>query len=70
MSEDHAARIAELEMRLSFQEDTLQALNDALGHQQLEIDRLQQLVRLLARRQEDLAGSLPGDPGDERPPHY
>lgn len=70
MSEDHGVRIAELEMRISFQEDTLQSLNDVLSRQQLEIDRLQQLLRLLARRQEELAGAIPDEVVDERPPHY
>ncbi|MFZ2288917.1 MAG: SlyX family protein [Halopseudomonas yangmingensis] len=70
MSAEYEARIAELEMRLSFQEDTLQALNDALGHQQLEIDRMREIVRLMMRRQEELAGAMPEDVVEERPPHY
>lgn len=63
-------RIADLETRLAFQDDTIQALNDVLIAQQAAVDRLQAQLKLLARRQEDMQGDI-GMEGDEAPPpHY
>lgn len=63
-------RIADLESRLAFQDDTLQALNDVLVQQQRVLDRLQLQVNALIKRQDELAGQL-GDPQDDvPPPHY
>lgn len=63
------ARIAELEMRVAFQDDTLQALNDVLVSQQAVIDRLAAQVAALRQRQEELSDQL--EAGDEPPPpHY
>lgn len=71
MSEQLVARMDELETRLAFQDDTIQALNDVVSRQQLELERLQRAVELLARRQADLAASMPGDTEDDQPPpHY
>lgn len=71
MSADMQGRLDELETRLAFQDDTIQALNDALALQQLELDRLRRSLELLARRQVDLAASMPGEAADDQPPpHY
>ncbi len=69
-------RLDELEMRLAFQEETLQQLNTALGDQQLQISRLEDTCRALAERLRSLQGSLDelsedgGGAAVERPPHY
>ncbi len=64
-------RIADLEARLAFQDDTIQTLNDVLVAQQRSLDRLQAQLGLLARRQEDMQGRLGGGDEDEAPPpHY
>lgn len=72
MTQDQlVARVDELETRLAFQEDTIQALNDALAAQQFELDRLRRSLELVAKRQADLAAQIPGDAGEEAPPpHY
>lgn len=72
MSDQLQARVDELETRLAFQDDTIHTLSDVLAKQQLELDRLQRAVSLLARRQADLAASMPGDAAedDQPPPHY
>ena len=71
MSEQLIARMDELETRLAFQDDTIQALNDVVSRQQLELEKLQRALELLARRQADLAASMPGDTEDDQPPpHY
>lgn len=63
---DDPERIAELEARLAFQEDTLKALDAAIYGQQRRIDALERLCERLADAVE--AGSDPG--ADQRPPHY
>ncbi|HLV17701.1 MAG TPA: SlyX family protein [Pseudomonas sp.] len=63
-------RIAELESRLAFQDDTLQALNDELVRQQRDIERLQLLVNALSQRQEELQTQIGTEADDEVPPHY
>ncbi|CEA02282.1 protein slyX [Pseudomonas saudimassiliensis] len=71
MSEQLITRMDELETRLAFQDDTIQALNDVVSRQQLELEKLQRALELLARRQADLAASMPGDAEDDQPPpHY
>ncbi|BDX17237.1 MAG: hypothetical protein CMK85_06885 [Pseudomonadales bacterium] len=72
MTQDQlVARVDELETRLAFQDDTIQALNDALAAQQFELDRLRRSLELVAKRQADLAAQIPGDAGEEAPPpHY
>lgn len=69
------ARLDELEMRVAFQEETLQQLNTALGDQQLQISRLEDTCRALVERLRSLQGSLDelteeGGAPVERPPHY
>ncbi len=63
-------RIADLEVRLVFQDDTIQSLSETLAMQQTEMEKLRRAVEVLARRQADLASSLPGDDDDQPPPHY
>jgi SlyX protein len=69
---DHSLeqRITDLESRLTFQDDTLSALNDALAHQQQVIG---QLHRSMERLIEQLEASreASADPLNEPPPpHY
>jgi SlyX protein len=64
-------RIADLEVRLVFQDDTIQSLSETVAAQQLEMEKLRRAVEVLARRQADLASALPGsDADDQPPPHY
>ena len=72
MSDRLQLRLDELEMRLAFQDDTIQSLNDVVAKQQIELGRLERALSLLARRQADLAASMPGDAteDDQPPPHY
>lgn len=71
MNDEWAARLDELETRLAFQDDTIEALNEVVSRQELTLERLQRALELLARRQADLAATIPGDAGDDQPPpHY
>ncbi|MDX1367407.1 SlyX family protein [Pseudomonas sp.] len=63
-------RITDLESRLAFQDDTIQALNDVLVAQQRELERLQLQIAALARRQEEVGGQIDADEDEAPPPHY
>lgn len=63
-------RVVELESRLAFQDDTIAALNDVVVAQQRDIERLQQQMAVLARRQEELVGQVGITESDAPPPHY
>lgn len=63
-------RINDLQSRLAFQDDTIQALNDALVAQQRVLERLQLQVELLARRQEEANAQFGLAENDAPPPHY
>ncbi|MEL7557996.1 SlyX family protein [Stutzerimonas chloritidismutans] len=67
---DLEQRIADLEARLAFQDDTIQTLSDVLVAQQRTVDRLQAQLGLLARRQEDLQSRVEGEGDEAPPPHY
>lgn len=64
------ARLAEIEIKLSFNEDLLEELNRTVAQQQQRIADLEQLVRDLRLQ---LQRSLPAETGEsdhEIPPHY
>ncbi len=64
------ARVMELESRLAFQDDTLQALNDELVRQQRQVERLQLQMAALLKRQEEMVGQFGISEQDAPPPHY
>lgn len=64
------ARVMELETRLAFQDDTIQALNDELVAQQRNIERLQMQIASLAKRQEDMQSGFGISEHEAPPPHY
>lgn len=70
MNEELEKRLVDLEGRLAFQDDTIQTLNDMVSRQQLELDKVSRAMELLARRQADLAASLPNEGDEPPPPHY
>jgi len=65
-------RIVELEIKIAYQEDLLQALNNIVGQQQQKIDRLEATCGLLNERIISLSteGGSSGEAIDEVPPHY
>jgi len=71
---DLKRHLMEVQSQLAFQEDTVQALNDALALQQQEILLLRRQVELLKQQQEEQAARHDGDEADvipdEKPPHY
>ncbi|MFK8047538.1 MAG: SlyX family protein [Halioglobus sp.] len=68
-----AKDMVELQNQMAFQEDTVEALNEAIAAQQVEISLLKRQLELLKQRQDEqgTASDQPGEvPADERPPHY
>jgi SlyX protein len=63
-------RINELESRLAFQDDTIQALNDVLVAQQRVLERLQLQIAALAKRQEESNAQFGLSEDEAPPPHY
>lgn len=68
-------RLVEIETKISFQEDLIQELNNAVYEQQKKIDRLEAICNSLVERVRDLSrtvaeGSAAGNAINERPPHY
>lgn len=64
-------RIAELEVRLTFIDDTVQALANADAEQALRLVQLEQLVRDLRQELQAVRVSSAPDPHLEPPPpHY
>jgi SlyX protein len=64
-------RLAELETRVMFQEQTIQELNEVVTRQQAQIDRLEKELQTLKSRLSGLESS-PVIPAEEEkpPPHY
>ncbi|MCR8935126.1 MULTISPECIES: SlyX family protein [Pseudomonas] len=67
---DLEQRVTDLESRLAFQDDTIQALNDVLVEQQRMVERLQLQMAALLKRQEEMVGQFGSFEEDAPPPHY
>ncbi|MDG2953905.1 SlyX family protein [Bisgaard Taxon 10/6] len=64
-------RIAELEMKITFQDNLLEELNHALVQQQFVIDRMQVQLRHVATKLKDMQPSNIASQAEETPPpHY
>jgi SlyX protein len=64
------ARVTDLESRLAFQDDTIQALNDVLVEQQRVVERLQLQMAALLKRHEEMMGQFESLEEEAPPPHY
>ena len=62
-------RIDALEMRLTYQDEAIETLNQTITKQWLEIDRLTRQVAELRVRLQEAESHAPG-PANEPPPHY
>ena len=70
---DMARRLADAEMRLTFQEDSLQVLSDQLAFQQQLGDQLQRSLQMIyqqLRDRQDDTDQQNSASADEKPPHY
>ena len=70
MSVETEDRLAELEVKLSFADDALDALNRTVFRQQQQIDALQCGFRLLRQQMQISQSAEQAEPNDEIPPHY
>lgn len=65
------ARLEELETRVAFQEETITVLNDQLARQELDLRRLWDANRLLAKQLKVVAPSnIRREDEETPPPHY
>ena len=62
-------RVDALEMRLTYQDETIETLNQTITAQWTEIDRLKRQVIELKERVQETESNAPG-PVNEPPPHY
>ena len=72
MSDIHEELI-DLQIRLAYQEDTIAQLNLVVTKQDADLVQLQQQVRLLVKRIDELSFAQGSDSeilDSERPPHY
>ena len=64
-------RLVDIEIKLSYQEDTIRELNSVVCEQQKQIDQLESICKVLASRIKELSEALEGKPPlNEKPPHY
>ncbi len=74
LTHQQRAQIAELEIKLAHQEDTIEQLNDALVAQQFKIQGLEKKLDLLLDLLKELKSSGGGEGSAETmhevPPHY
>jgi SlyX protein len=66
---DLSERLDALEMRLTYQDVTIETLNQTITTQWVEIDRLTRKVAELKERLQEAESNAPG-PVNEPPPHY
>lgn len=64
------ARLVELEMRLSFQEQALAELSEALADARMASARNAEVIRHLLEDLGRVRSALYSDSADEPPPHY
>lgn len=69
MNDALGARIDALEMRLTFQDETIETLNQTITVQWKQIDALTRQLAELKERLQDAESNTSG-PLNERPPHY
>jgi SlyX protein len=62
-------RIDVLETRLTFQDETIETLNQTITAQWQQIDALTRQIAALSARLQEAETQAPG-PTNERPPHY
>jgi SlyX protein len=63
-------RLIELEAKLSFAEDLIEALNQTVIRQQAQIDSIQHQLRLLHQQMQAAPSDESRNLRDDIPPHY
>jgi SlyX protein len=65
-----AKKLEALEIKLAFQEDTIDTLNDMVAKQDKEIQDLWAANRVLKQSLNDMKSGNEGDEPEPPPPHY
>jgi len=64
-------RIAEIEMKISFQDETIAVLNEVIIEQQNKIDELERTLIQLGEKSKANSSLFDGiEPAEPPPPHY
>lgn len=64
-------QITNIEIQLMHHENTIQQLSDIITHQQLDIEKMQQEIKLIMKHLQSVTSSDLMAPEDEEPPpHY
>jgi SlyX protein len=63
-------QITELEIKIAYQEDLLEALNSIVIEHQKQISRLEETCKLLNEKIKNTSGVQEINQGVEKPPHY
>ena len=63
-------RLAELEMRITYQERTIEELGGQVFDQARRLEGAEKLLRDMAEKLKELVGDGSPLPPNERPPHY
>lgn len=65
-------RIIELESRVAFQEDTLDQLNQVVSQQELEIEKLKRMIKIINQQIKNFSLDNSHGHSDQEPPppHY
>ncbi len=65
------ARLIDIEIKITRQEDLLESLNQVVYQQQKKIDKLEALCAVLSRHAQDAPGSEgERNAAQDKPPHY
>ena len=71
MSNSLELDIEQLQMKVAFQEDTIETLNKALADQQLQLDRLTfQMQHVVEKMKEVQVLGIASEEEETPPPHY
>ena len=68
-SKDLSERVDAIEVRLTYQDETIESLNQVITAQWKQIDALTRQITQLNERLQEAEANAPG-PSNERPPHY
>ena len=66
----HEERFVDIEIKLVHQEDLVESLNQMVYQQSRRIDQLEQMVAQLAEHIRNNNQNGPGNPVNDKPPHY
>ena len=62
--------LAELESRIAFQEDAIDKLSEVVARQEMDLEKLTRMVKILHGQLRELSGDDEGAAADVPPPHY